>query len=145
MIKIVLLILFLLASFYNYSISRKNIVNVKKEPILFILIAMFGVIVLFLCYKYDNTFLGYLVVLGAFLLVISISITPGISKEGINIILGNAKLNKQVKFNEISKISYNDIAKDKFKITINAFSNEYNQIYDISNKSKVLKLLKLKN
>lgn len=49
---------------------------------------MFTAVASGLCYRFDNTVLGYAIVISAVLLIYTLTFFPDIKKDGVNIFMG---------------------------------------------------------
>ena len=85
MLKIIVLLMFIVPTIYNFIIHRNNIINTKKKPIFGFILAIFALIAGGLCYRLDNTVLGYVIVISAVLLIYTLIFFSGIRKDGFNI------------------------------------------------------------
>ena len=141
MIKFIILISFVVGAFYNYILSKYNIISIKKRPIFIILLILFGILGTFLCYKLDHTILGYIIVISAILFFYSFTFFPGITKEGINVFLGGITFIKHIKANEIDNLEYREKNSEDFELIIKAYGNTFTQIYHMKDRDRILKLL----
>ena len=57
--------MFLVPTIINYKYKRKNILDVKKSTKEIIWVVALLIVGIFICYKFDNTIIGYLVALAA--------------------------------------------------------------------------------
>ena len=89
MLKIIVLLMFIVPTIYNFTIHRNNIINTKKKPIFGFILAISALVAGGLCYRLDNTVLGYAIAISAVLLIYTIIFFPGIRKDGFNIFLGS--------------------------------------------------------
>lgn len=81
MLKIIVLLMFIVPTIYNFTIHRNNIINTKKKPIFGFILAIFTAVASGLCYRFDNTVLGYAIVISAVLLIYTVIFFPGIKKR----------------------------------------------------------------
>ena len=141
--KIIVLLMFIIPTIYNLTIHRKNIINVKKKPIFGFIIALFAVCASMLCYRLDNTILGYTIVVASVLLIYTISFYPGIRKDGFNVFMGGNPFLKHISFKDLNDLS---LKKDNnnLDLIIKAYGSTYIQTYDIENKDMILANLKRK-
>lgn len=65
LIKIIVLTMFLVPTIINYKHKRENILEVKKKSKEMIGVVALLIVGSFICYKFDNTVLGYLIALTA--------------------------------------------------------------------------------
>ncbi|MGX7109441.1 hypothetical protein [Facklamia miroungae] len=141
-IKSMLIILFLAGSIHNFYVSRKNDVYIAKKMNLILILILFGLVSFYLCYQLDHTLLGYIIVVSAIIYLTSFTSTPGIGKDGVNVMMGTTTLIKNIKFKDIQGIAFKETTNKDFKVLINAFGSEYHQIYENKNKVKVVELFK---
>ena len=143
LLKIIILLFFITISILNYRRKRENIVSVKKQPIILFGIALFTVITSYICYRFDNSVLGYLIVLSAVVLAWTFAFYPGITKDGVNIFMGSTPIITFAKFSEIKKI---DIVenKDNVKLKINVFGSTFSQVYRLEDRDKVIEKIEKK-
>lgn len=132
--------MFIIPAIYNFMIHRNNIINIKK-PIFGFILAMFIAVASGLCYRFDNTVLGYAIVISAVLLIYKVIFFPGIRKDGVNIFMGVNPLLKNVSFNDINSSSLKE-DNNNLKIIIKAYGNTYIQTYAIENKDMIVSNLK---
>lgn len=105
MLKIIVLLMLIIPTIYNFMIHRNNIINIKKKPIFGFVIAIFAVIASMLCYILDNTIVGYAIVVASVLLIYTISFYPGIRKDGFNVFMGGNPFLKYISFKDLSDLS----------------------------------------
>ncbi len=141
MLKYIVLLVLIIHFIYNYKCKSKNIINVKKQPIIFVLILLSAIIFCFICYYFDNSILGYLIVSFATMSIYTSYFYQGITNNGIHIFLGTTPLLKFARFEDIKKICIEKSKKDEFKLTIYVFGNEFHQIYNIKDKDRILKII----
>ena len=141
MLKIFVSLVFLAGIIWNYSITRKNIVRIKKKIEFILIIAIFAMVAFYLCYRFDHSLLGYCVSISAVAFAFTFIFTPGISKEGVNLFLGTTALIKHVKFDEIKDVRYKDISENAFALKIDVFGKTYHQIYRMEDKDRVADLI----
>ena len=140
MVKVVVLLMLIVPSFYNFKVQRNNKIRVKKESILGFILAIFAFITSIFWYRLDKSLMGFLILLSAILLAYIIEFLPGIGKDGIIVFMGSTPILKFISFDQIKDLSlvenYNDI-----KISINAFGNTYKQVYEIKDRDEIMKIL----
>ena len=130
MIKILVIIMFLVPTIINYKHKRKNIFDVKKRTKEMIGVVALLIVGSYMCFKFDNTVLGYLIVFAATIMLYTSVFFQGITEEGINIFLGTSPILKFVKFDEINKIDMKENDKDELIVTIEAFGTTFVQVYE---------------
>ena len=140
MVKVVVLLMFIVPSFYNFIVQRKNKIRVKKESILGFILAIFAFITSIFWYRLDRSFMGFLILLSAILLAYTIEFLPGIGKDGIIVFMGSTSILKFISFDQIKDVSlvenYNDI-----KLSIKAFGNTYKQVYEMKDRDEIIKII----
>lgn len=133
--------MFLVPTIINYKQKRKNIFDVKKRTKEMIGVVALLIVGSYMCFKFDNTVLGYLIVIAATIMLYTSVFFQGITEEGINIFLGTSPILKFLKFDEINKIDMKENDKDELIITIEAFGTTFVQVYE---KDKTQNLLENK-
>ena len=140
MIKVVVLLMLIVPSFYNFIVQRKNKIRVKKNSGLGLILAIFAYITSVFWYRLDRSLMGFLILISAILLVYTIEFLPGIGKDGISVFMGATPILKFISFDQIKDVSlkenYNDI-----KISIKAFGNTYKQVYEMKDRDEIIKIL----
>ncbi|WP_296140524.1 hypothetical protein [uncultured Anaerococcus sp.] len=140
MVKVVVLLMLIVPSFYNFIVQRKNKIRVKKNSNLWFILAIFAFITSIFWYRLDRSLMGFLILLSAILLAYTIEFLPGIGEDGIIVLMGSTPILKFISFNQIKDVSfvenYNDI-----KISINAFGNKYKQVYELKDRDEIIKIL----
>lgn len=142
--KIIVLLMFMIPTIYNFTIHRNNIVNVKKKPIFGFIIAIFAVFASLLCYRLDNTIVGYAIVVVSVLLIYTISFYPGIRKDGFNVFMGGNPFLKHIIFKDLNDFSLKE-DNNNLNLIIKAYGSTYNQTYAIENRDMIVANLKCKN
>lgn len=130
LIKILVLIMFLVPTIINYKHKRKNILDVKKSTKEIIWVVALLIVGSYLCYRFDNTVIGYLIALAATMMLYTSVFFQGFTEKGINIFLGTSPILKFVKFGEINKIDMEENNKDELKVTIEAYGTTFVQVYN---------------
>lgn len=144
MLKIIVLLMFIVPTIYNFIIHRNNIINTKKKPIFGFTLAIFALLASGLCYRFDNTVLGYAIVISAILLIYTVMFFPGIRKDGFNIFLGSSPIFKFVSFDKIKSVVIKSNKNNELELTIRAHGNTYSQIYDLQDKDFIIKNIERK-
>ena len=144
MLKIIVLLMFIVPTIYNFIIHRNNIINTKKKPIFGFILAIFALLASGLCYRFDNTVLGYAIVISAILLIYTVMFFPGIRKDGFNIFLGSSPILKFVSFDKVKSVSIKSSKNNDLKLTIRAHGNTYSQTYDLKYKDFIIKNIERK-
>lgn len=139
MLKIIVLLMFIVPTIYNFIIHRNNIINTKKKPIFGFILAIIALLDSGLCYRFDNTVLGYAIAITAVLLIYTVMFFPGIRKDGFNIFLGSSPILQFVSFDKVKDIGIKSSKNNDLKLTIRAHGNIYSQIYDLKDKDFIIK------
>lgn len=141
LIKILVLIMFLVPTIINYKHKRENILEVKKKSKEMIGVVALLIVGSFICYKFDNTIIGYLVSLAATMMLYTSVFFQGFTEKGINIFLGTSPI---LKFVELSKITKLEMERNKYgeiELKIHAYGNENKQSYRGEDEYKIVRLV----
>ena len=130
MLKILVLIMFLVPTIINYKHKRENILEVKKKSKEMIGVVALLIVGSYLCYRFDNTVLGYLIAFAATMMLYTSVFFQGFTEKGINIFLATSPILKFVKFDEINSIDLEENDKDELIITIEAYGTTFVQVYN---------------
>lgn len=141
MVKILVFLTFAINYLYNLKCKQQNKINVKIQSKIILIISVFAIVVFVICYKFDNTLLGYLVAIFATASIYSSVFYQGISEKGINITMNATTILKFVRFDEIKKINI-EKKNDNLKIKIYAYGNTFTQIYDSDDEDEIRYILK---
>lgn len=117
--------MFIVPTIYNFIIHRNNIINTKKKPIFGFILAIFALLASGLCYRLDNTVLGYAIVISAILLIYTVMFFPGIRKDGFNIFLGSSPILQFVSFDKIKSVVIKSNKNNDLELIIRAHGNTY--------------------
>lgn len=140
--KFFILILFLINIFYNFSLKRKNIVSVKLEKKFSFVVFIFGLLVLFMTYRFSSrSILDFLLALSSIVLLFSIISSPGIRPDGFNIFMGSTTLIKFASFNKVKNIKIDSSHDDKVILSLHAFSNLHKLTFDSKYKNEIENLI----
>lgn len=139
--KLLVILAFAINFVYNFECKQKNKIKVKIQNKFILIISAFALVVLIMCYKFDNTLLGYLVAIFATTSIYSSVFYQGISEKGINITMNATTILKFVRFDEINKINI-EKKNDNLKIKIYAYGNTFIQIYDSDDEDEIRSILK---
>lgn len=140
MLKIVVLLMLIIPSFYNFIVQRNNKIRVKKNSKLGFILAIFAFITGLFWYRLDRSLMGFLILLSAILLIYTIGFLPGMSKEGINVFMGFSPILKFISFDQIKYVSLKENHND-IKLSIKAFSDTYKQVYEMKDRDELMKIL----
>ena len=144
MLKIIVLLIFIVPIIYNFTIHRNNIINTKKKPIFGFILAIFALLASGLCYRLDNTVLGYAIAISAILLIYIVIFFPGIRKDGFNIFLGPSPILKFVSFYKIKSVGIKSSKNNDLELIIKVHGNTYSQTYDLKDKDFIIKNIESK-
>ena len=140
MVKVVVLLMLIVPTIYNFIVQRNNKIRVKKNSDLGLILAIFAAVTSIFWYRLDRTLMGFLILLSAIMLVYTIGFLPGMGKDGISVFMGYSPILKFISFDQIKDVSlkenYNDI-----KISIKAFGNTYKQVYEMKDRDEIIKIL----
>lgn len=124
--------------FYNFSLKRKNIISVKLERKFLFIISLFGLLVLFMTYRFSSkSFLDFLLALASIVLFFSIISSPGIRADGFNIFMGSTTLIKFAPFDKVESVKINSFYDDKVILSLHVFNNSHKLTFDGKDKSKI--------
>lgn len=87
-----------------------------------------------MCYRLDNTALGYVIVISSILLIYTIIFYPGLRQDGFNIFMGGSPILKFVGFDEIKSVKIGKGKNNDLDLIIKAHGTTYRQTYDLKNK-----------
>lgn len=144
MLKIIVSLMFIVPTIYNFILYRNNIINTKKKQIFGFILAIFALLVSGLCYRFDNTVLGYAIVISAVLLIYTVMFFPGIRKDGFNILLETSPILKFVSFDRVKGVGIKLNKNNDLELTIRAHGNTYSQTYDLKDKDFIIKNIERK-
>lgn len=140
--KFFILILFLANIFYNFSLKRKNIVSVKLEKKFLFIIGLFGLVILFMTYRFSSrSTLDFLLALSSIVLLFSIIISPGIRPDGLNIFMWSTTIIKFAPFDKIESIKIDSFYDDKVILSLHTFSNLHKFTFDSKYKNEIENLI----
>ena len=133
--------MFLVPTIINYKHKRENIAEVKKKTkeIIWIMLLLF--VGTYMCYKFDNTALGYLIALAATIMLYTSVFFQGITEKGINIFLGTSPILKFVELNKITKLEMERNKYGEIELKIHAYGNENKQSYIGEDEYKIVRLV----
>ena len=119
MLKIIMLIAFLSASFSNFRIGFSNKIRIKIRPIYLIIIGAYSLLILIMAGKKDGSILGYILALSTILLLLSNILSRGVREDGIVLMNGANPLLILIKKRDIKDISLEE-KKAEIKLKIKA-------------------------
>lgn len=136
--KVFILILFLINIFYNFSLKRKNIVSVKLERTFLLIIFIFGLVILFMTYRFSSkSTLDFLLALSSIVLLFSIISSPGRRPDGFNIFMGSTTLIKFAPFEKIESVKIDSSSSDRIILNLHVFYNSHKLTFDAKDKNKI--------
>ncbi len=97
-----------------------------------------------MCYRLDNTVLGYAIAISAVLLIYNVMFFPGIRKDGFNIFLGSSPILKFVSFDKAKGVGIKSSKNNDLELTMRAHGNTYSQICDLQDKDFIIKNIERK-
>lgn len=128
--------------FYNFSLKRKNIVFVKLEKKFLFIIGLFGLLVLFMTYRFSSrSTLDFLLALSSIVLLFSIISSPGIRADGLNIFMWSTTIIKFAPFDKIESIKIDSFYDDKVILSLHTFSNLHKFTFDSKYKNEIENLI----
>lgn len=140
--KFFIFILFLINIFYNFFLKRKNIISVKLERKFLFVIFVFGLLVLFMTYRFSSrSTLDFLLALSSIVLLFSIISSPGIRVDGFNIFMGSKTIIKFAPFDKIESIKIDSFYDDKIILSLHVFSNSHKLTFDSKYKNEIENLI----
>lgn len=119
MIKVIMLIAFLVASFYNFRLGYRNYIRIKIKATFLIIIGAYSLLILIMAGKKDGSLFGFILALSTILLLVSIILSRGVRKDGFVVMNGSSPLLILLKLSDIKDISLED-NKAGIKLTIKA-------------------------
>lgn len=84
--------------------------------------------------------MGFLILLSAILLIYTIGFLPGMGEDGISVFMGFSPILKFISFDQIKDVSLKENHND-IKLSINAFSDTYKQVYEMKDRDELIKIL----
>ena len=105
MIKIVMLIAFLIGSFYNFRMGYSNEIRIKIKAIFIIIIGAYSILILIMAGKKDGSLFGFILALSTILLLVSMILSRGVRKDGFVLMNGPSLLLLLIKIRDVKDIS----------------------------------------
>lgn len=143
MVKVLVLLMLIVPSFYNFIVQRNNKIRVKKSNLGFTL-AIFASITSIFWYRLDRGLMGFMILLSAILLVYTLGFLPCIGTDGISVFMWSTPILKFISFDKIKSIDVKE-NDDNLNLSIKAFGDTYKQIYDIKNREDIFNILEKNN
>lgn len=137
---IFLIIIFVLLAAYHFYRRSKNIANVRMGKGRIAALVITGIILLVVNIMYDNTTIGYLLMITALFLIYSMYASEGIAKEGIYTYSRRLFMGK-LPFNKISKIEVKE-TKDGLNLKIDDGLFIFEQVYGLDKREEVIRILR---
>ncbi|MDY2927438.1 hypothetical protein [Anaerococcus sp.] len=136
MIKIIMLIAFLSASFYNFRLGFSNKIRIKIRPIYLIIIGAYSLLILIMAGEKDGSILGYILALSTILLLLSNILSRGVREDGIVLMNGANPLLILIKKRDIKDISLEE-KKAEVKLKIKAKGNYFVESFGKEDRKKL--------
>lgn len=136
MIKIIMLIAFLSASFYNFRLGFSNKIRIKIRPIYLIIIGFYSLLILIMAGEKDGSILGYILALSTILLLLSSILSRGLREDGIVLMNGANPLLILIKKRDIKDISLEE-KKAEVKLKIKAKGNYFVESFGKEDRKKL--------
>lgn len=119
MVKVIMLIAFLVASFYNFRLGYSNEIRIKIKATFLIIIGAYSILILIMAGKKDGSVFGYILALSTIILLLSDILSRGVRKDGFVVMNGASPLLLLIKISDVKDISL-DEKKSGIKLTIKA-------------------------
>ena len=136
MIKIIMLIAFLSASFSNFRLGFSNKIRIKIRPIYLIIIGAYSLLILIMAVKKDGSILGYILALSTILLLLSNILSRGVREDGIVLMNGANPLLILIKKRDIKDISLEE-KKAEIKLKIKAKGSYFVESFGEEDRKKL--------
>lgn len=136
MIKIIMLIAFLSASFSNFRLGFSNKIRIKIRPIYLIIIGAYSLLILIMAGKKDGSILGYILALSTILLLLSNILSRGVREDGIVLMNGANPLLILIKKRDIKDISLEE-KKAEIKLKIKAKGSYFVESFGKEDRKKL--------
>ena len=136
MIKIIMLIAFLSASFSNFRLGFSNKIRIKIRPIYLIIIGAYSLLILIMAGKKDGSILGYILALSTILLLLSSILSRGVREDGIVLMNGANPLLILIKKRDIKDISLEE-KKAEIKLKIKAKGSYFVESFGEEDRKKL--------
>lgn len=140
MVKVIMLIAFLVASFYNFRLGYLNEIRIKIKTTFLIIIGAYSLLILIMAGKKDGSILGYILALSTILLLVSIILSRGLSDAGIVVMNGASPLLILLKRKDIKDISLEE-KKAEIKLRIKAKGTCFVEYFGKEDREKIEELL----
>lgn len=119
MLKIIMLIAFLIGSFYNFRLGYSNEIRIKIKATFLIIIGAYSILILIMAGKKDGSLFGFILALSTIILLVSNILSRGVRKDGFVVMNGPSPLLILIKKSDVKDISLED-NKAGIKLTIKA-------------------------
>lgn len=119
MIKVIMLIAFLSACFYNFRLGYRNYIRIKIKATFLIIIGAYSLLILIMAGKKDGSLFGFILALSTIILLISNILSRGVRKDGFVVMNGASPILLLIKIRDVKNISLED-NKAGIKLTIKA-------------------------
>lgn len=136
MVKVIMLIAFLVASFYNFRLGYSNEIRIKIKATFLIIIGAYSILILIMAGKKDGSILGYILALSTILLLVSIILSRGLRDAGIVVMNGASPLLIILKKKDIKDISLEE-KKAEIKLRIKAKGTSFVEYFRKEDREKI--------
>lgn len=136
MIKIIMLIAFLSASFSNFRLGFSNKIRIKIRPIYLIIIGAYSLLILIMAGKKDGSIMGYILAISIILLLLSYILSRGMREDGVVLMNGANPLLVIVKKKDIKDISLEE-KKAEIKLKIKAKGSYFVESFGKEDRKKI--------
>lgn len=136
MIKIIMLIAFLIGSFYNFRLGFSNKIRIKIRPIYLIIIGFYSLLILIMAGRKIGSILVYILALSTILLLLSSILSRGLREDGIVLMNGANPLLILIKKRDIKDISLEE-KKAEVKLKIKAKGNYFVESFGKEDRKKL--------
>ncbi|WP_306483076.1 hypothetical protein [Anaerococcus sp.] len=136
MLKIIMLIAFLIGSFYNFSLGYSNEIRIKIKATFLIIIGAYSLFILIMAGKKDGSLFGFILALSTIIFLLSNILSRGVRKDGFVVMNGASPLLLLIKIRDVKDISLEE-KKSEIKLTIKAKGSYFVEYF---NKKDIKKL-----
>ena len=136
MVKVIMLIAFLVASFYNFRLGYSNEIRIKIKATFLIIIGAYSILILIMAGKKDGSVFGYILALSTIILLLSDILSRGVRKDGFVVMNGASPLLLLIKIRDVKVISLEE-KKAGIKLTIKAKATYFVEYFRIQDREKI--------
>ncbi|WP_041449676.1 hypothetical protein [Anaerococcus prevotii] len=119
MLKVIMLIAFLIGSFYNFRLGYSNEIRIKIKATFLIIIGAYSILIFIMAGKKDGSLFGLILALSTIILLLSNILSQGVRKDGFVLMNGANPLLLLIKLSDVKDISLEE-KKAGIKLTIKA-------------------------